>query len=184
MPYKKGHKGYWLGKKRSEEHKKKMSVAHKGKLKSERHRKNISKGRIEMKKERGYINSLETRKKISESCKGRIPWNPKGSKRPEMVGEKNPAWKGGIKTKNQKIRNSFEYTQWREKVFARDNWTCQECGQRGGNLEADHIKPFCFYPRLRFEISNGRTLCGKCHYKIGWNNFKNNNPIIKLCLKK
>ena len=47
----------------------------------------------------------------------------------------------------------------------RDNYTCQICGTRGGDLEADHIKPFAYYPDIRFELSNGRTLCKPCHRK-------------------
>ena len=63
-------------------------------------------------------------------------------------------------------RYSKEAKEWREKVFARDNWTCQICGTRGGvRLEADHIKPFAYFPKLRYEVLNGRTLCRKCHDK-------------------
>lgn len=99
---------------------------------------------------KGKVFSLEHRKKISESRRG----------------EKNWHWKGGISSINKKIRNSFEMKLWRKAVFARDNYTCIWCGDnRGGNLEADHIKPFCDYPELRFSIDNGRTLCKECHRK-------------------
>jgi len=62
-------------------------------------------------------------------------------------------------------RYSPEAQQWRKAVFERDNYTCQICGIRGSYLEADHIKPFAFFPELRFELYNGRTLCRSCHDK-------------------
>ena len=48
-------------------------------------------------------------------------------------------------------------------MFERDKFTCVWCGQIGGSLNADHIKPFFDYPELRLDISNGRTLCVPCH---------------------
>jgi 5-methylcytosine-specific restriction endonuclease McrA len=54
---------------------------------------------------------------------------------------------------------------WRKAVFSRDDFTCQICGIKGGYLEADHIKPFSTHHDLRFELSNGRTLCRPCHMK-------------------
>lgn len=71
---------------------------------------------------------------------------------------------------NKLIRLSLAYKAWRTLVFERDNYTCQECGIKNGlgktiYLHADHIKPFAFFPELRFEVSNGRTLCVPCHRK-------------------
>jgi len=80
-----------------------------------------------------------------------------------IKGEKNNRWKGGITPEHTKIRNSVKGTTWRKEVFAKDNWTCQKCDKRGGNLNAHHIKPFSTNPKLRFDVDNGITLCEKCH---------------------
>ena len=99
----------------------------------------------------------------------------KGSKkqfgyRPHVVGKNNPNWRGGVTPTIQKIRNSKEMKEWRLHIFRRDNWTCQKCGVRSSKnkyvyIEAHHIKPFATFPELRFEITNGITLCKACHYK-------------------
>ena len=100
---------------------------------------------------------------LGKSKLGRSPWN-KGKKYLAITGEKHFAWKGGITSKNHKIRTSLEYKLWRKSVFERDNYACIWCGNnKSGNLNADHIKPFAYYPELRFAIDNGRTLCVLCH---------------------
>jgi len=71
----------------------------------------------------------------------------------------------GLTSLNESIRKSAVYKKWRKAVFERDDYTCQICGQRGGKLNADHIKRFADYPNLRLELSNGRTLCLSCHLK-------------------
>ena len=100
--------------------------------------------------------------RVSESIKNRIHCSDKCYSR---KGENNNKWRGGITPFNKKIRNSEEYKLWRKSVFERDRYTCVWCGQIGGNLHADHIKQFAYYPELRLDINNGRTLCKPCHQK-------------------
>lgn len=91
-----------------------------------------------------------------------------GKKRSDLSkkfkGTGHPNWKGTT-PKNKLLRKTKEYRLWRESVYKRDNYTCQMCGMRGGELHADHIKPFAYFPELRFAIDNGRTLCAPCHRK-------------------
>ena len=110
---------------------------------------------------KGQHPSVET-----EFKKGQIPYV---KLHPEIAarGKNNGNWGGGATSEDEKIRKGIEYNLWRNSVFSRDNWTCQECGERGGKLNAHHIKRFSEYPELRFAIDNGKTLCKKCHTKIG-----------------
>ena len=122
---------------------------------------------------KGIPMSVETRKKVEHT------FFKKGFKhKPETIikfrnircGEQNNMWKGGVTPENKKIRQSSEYKEWRTSVFERDNYTCVICNVRSGKnckvtLNADHIKPFAVYPDLRFDITNGRTLCVECHKK-------------------
>lgn len=59
-----------------------------------------------------------------------------------------------------------KYKIWRDTVFKRDNWTCRNCGIRGGRLEAHHLIPWVKNEIYRFEVWNGETLCNSCHWKI------------------
>jgi len=94
------------------------------------------------------------------------------------VGVKSSNWKGGITPLHNRIRGSFKYRQWRSDVFTRDDFTCQECGRRGGALRAHHgPKSFAFISELNdirtfeqamdceelWNINNGITYCTKCH---------------------
>ncbi|MHB8674626.1 MAG: HNH endonuclease [Candidatus Limnocylindrales bacterium] len=137
----------------------------------------------------GKIMSEETRRKIgiaSKNRKKRIGWHHSEETRKKLSlaqgGEKNYFWKGGIYPEHERLRKSLEYKLWRTAVYERDNYTCVLCGDnRGNNLQADHIKRWSDYPELRFEVSNGRTLCIPCHKKTdtyGWNG--HNNKIKNL----
>ncbi|MDZ4228344.1 MAG: hypothetical protein U1E54_03800 [Candidatus Levybacteria bacterium] len=78
-------------------------------------------------------------------------------------GKNNPSWNGG--SSSFKDKNKSRWRAWREAVFKRDKYTCQNCEKVGGVLHPDHIKCFAHHPKLRFKISNGRTLCKNCHKK-------------------
>jgi len=130
--------------------------------------------------------SKKTKEKISKAGKGRKAWN-KGltketderiKKQGEKVSknlkgkfckEKSSNWKGGITPINKKLRNSPKFRKWRKEIFKRDNWTCQECHQKGGHLHPHHLKPLSKYPKLVFDINNGITLCVACHRQTYFN---------------
>ena len=90
-------------------------------------------------------------------------WN-KGQEYQAIRGEKHWNWKGGIAEKRVD-RGRIEYKDWRKAVFERDDFTCQKCKTRGGYLHAHHIKRWEKYPGLRYEVSNGISLCILCHRK-------------------
>ena len=90
----------------------------------------------------------------------------KDKKKDPPCGANHWNWQGGKTPENQILRNSGKYHQWRKAVFERDSYTCQLCGKKGKRLNAHHIKPWAYYPDLRFEIANGITFCEACHKKV------------------
>jgi hypothetical protein len=102
---------------------------------------------------KGFRFSHETRRQMSESAKRRGTTNNffvdgRGQERA---------------TARRQEMDALEYRLWREAVFKRDEYVCQSCQKRGGRLHADHIKGWALHPELRYELSNGRTLCVACH---------------------
>ena len=87
------------------------------------------------------------------------------SRKEWFKGENNPRWKGGIADIGTKIRHSDEYIKWRNACGTRDRIKCRFCGIKKP-LIVHHIKTFEKYPKLRFEVSNGITLCRGCHIKL------------------
>lgn len=96
-----------------------------------------------------------------------------------LRGENHHNWKGGITPIRNAIRALYQYVEWRKSIFERDNYTCQGCKKRGGKLNADHVKSFSKILNENniqttehakscaelWDLSNGRTLCDKCHLK-------------------
>lgn len=113
------------------------------------------------------FHSEESKQKIRIASTGRV-YSKESSLKKGYKKEKNPNWKGGVTPINELIRKSPLYKEWRKNVFKRDNYTCQWCREKesvSGKLNADHIKPFAYFPKLRFDLDNGRTLCVDCHKK-------------------
>lgn len=72
-------------------------------------------------------------------------------------------FEGFATTEQHMARNNTYYKEWVRNVFQRDNYTCQCCGKRGGNLNAHHLYNFAEYEDLRYDVENGITFCEECH---------------------
>ena len=81
---------------------------------------------------------MEARKKISQKLRER------GAK-----GERCHSYKDGKLEERRGQRKSRKYARWRYDVFHRDGFACQHCGDdKGGNLNAHHIKSFAEHPEF------------------------------------
>lgn len=145
----------------------------------------------------GYKDGRSLRKANCVHCNKEISWNANacrvcaGKYQRHLVGKDHPNWKGGKTPFSEAIKDSLQYTTWRTSIFERDNYTCQECNQISGRLEAHHLKPFSIivdeflqeYSEFSifddretllkltthfapfWDTSNGQTLCKECHIK-------------------
>jgi hypothetical protein len=141
---------FWLGKNRSKETKRKISETKKGIKLSEEFKTRLSR----IAKDKGFgkwmkgkKHTEETKKKMSISSSG----------------EKNPSWiKDRTKLKKREERNDSAYQDWSRSVKKRDKWKCKinnkDCC---GKLVAHHILSWSKFPKERYNIKNGITLC---HY--------------------
>jgi len=148
-----------------------------------------------------YERTEKHREILSEAFKGRVPWNkgkklgknPEHSKR--MTGRSNKwghhsqeskikisafqqeisveEWDGFKLSMNRFLKNTAKYQIWRNLVFLRDNFTCQnkDCefckNEIGVYLQAHHIKSLSQFPELAFMVDNGITYCKDFHLKSG-----------------
>lgn len=58
-----------------------------------------------------------------------------------------------------------EYKKFRVKVLKRDKFTCQMCKSKK-KLNVHHVMKWSSAASLRYDESNGITLCYKCHKDI------------------
>lgn len=109
--------------------------------------------------EKGHGRATESaRRKMSEAKRGCY------------IGDENPNWNGGTLNRDPE-RNRYPAKVWAAGVKDRDNHTCQDCGSQE-RLHAHHIKRWKDYPALRYDLSNGITLCSTCHERAHGRGFK------------
>ncbi len=128
--------------------------------------------------------SLETKKKMSESRKGKIGIN-------------STAWKGGKLSLVQRIKTYQYRNKWYHNIYKRDNYKCTKCESKN-KIEIHHIKPMKDIVKeilnihndeiiaynilinlpINLTLDNGIVLCRNCHRNIHLN-WGSHNPIIK-----
>ena len=139
---------------------------------------------------KGYITSEETRKKQSKTLRGKIPKNL-SIINANKLGSGNPMWIDGRTPVRRRFRSLSKQRCWIRSVFERDNFICQKCGNKEGELNAHHKKGFATILNENgiktykdfidcnelWEVNNGITLCKKCHKEFHkrFGN-KNNTP--------
>jgi len=134
----------------------------------------------------GYVNSPESRKKMSKSAIGRkmleetknkISKSLKGRKQSveqiekrvsKLRGENSPQWKGGISYEKYTI----DWTETLKKsIRERDHYICQICNNQyneGKEFAIHHID----YDKQNCNPDNLLTLCNSCHSKTNYNREK------------
>lgn len=182
----------------SEETRQKMSEAKKGKPSPNKGKKRTWKGNSfeigHAPWNKGSKMPEEHCKKLSDSYTYHVPWNRgltkedderikrlceimSEARKGKRMGEEHPNWKGGKSKIDKTCRMMPEYAEWRTKVYERDDFTCQYCGERGGQLEAHHLKRFAQIIKENdiktiidardcsemWNTENGITLCINCH---------------------
>jgi hypothetical protein len=125
---------------------------------------------VQRKNATGRVISDEVKALLSEQKIGKM-WSEERKRRhKELIegkakrGPDHYNWKGG---RAWKRAEAGDYFGWRMRVLTRDGFCCQECGFVGGpkgrGLHAHHVQGFVDHPELRYELSNGVTLCKACH---------------------
>lgn len=87
----------------------------------------------------------------------------------KRTGKNNPNYNPNLTKEDRNNRKNFqspEDKEWSRAIKKIDDYTCQICGKRGGNLNSHHLYNYAAYPELRLDLRNGKTLCRKCHLAL------------------
>lgn len=72
-------------------------------------------------------------------------------------------WQGGKAKEKKKRSADAQHREWSTQVLQRDNYVCNTCGKRDGTKYAHHLENYKDNPDKRYALSNGVTLCDRCH---------------------
>jgi hypothetical protein len=89
------------------------------------------------------------------------------------IGKRGGNYIDGKSLERDRARLSRQLLEWRKAVYLKDDFTCQICHKKGVIINAHHLQSWTDYPELRFDVSNGITLCIDCHGKLHNKNFSN-----------
>ena len=133
---------YNRGRKHSEEHKQKISLANRGKIRTE-----------------------EQRKKYSEALKGHAVAEETKQKLRQYKGILASQWQNGISFEPYSPEFNKEK---KRQVLERDNYTCRNpnCEHKTDSLDIHHID----YDKKNNSLENLTTLCDSCHSKTNHGN--------------
>lgn len=120
-------------------------------------------------------------KKISSRTPLQRMKSSQSRKKKQGINETHILWNEFISPLQERIRKLIEYKEWRNNVYKKDNYICQDCGYDKGSILNAHHNNIFFYKIIidnniktiedaknckdLWDINNGITLCKKCHIK-------------------
>lgn len=72
------------------------------------------------------------------------------------------------------------WINWRTKVYERDGYRCVLCGRTGIRIDPHHILPKALFSALKYRVSNGATLCRRCHRRT----FRKELQFVEILVTK
>ena len=118
------------------------------------------------KSRKSKIDDIALRNRISDSLKGRY------------IGENNPNYKGFA---NEKVLARGLFKTISKEMLRNCNFTCQICGQHGGNLHTHHIKPFHVIFDEFIQNAYSGNIENFYHEILSYDDFTDKNNLIVVC---
>ena len=88
------------------------------------------------------------------------PWIVRSTDKSASMARHTHLYKVDSRRKNRRGKHGA----WAREVISRDHATCQGCRAQNVEMHAHHIRPFAQHPELRWDVTNGQTLCYRCHW--------------------